>query len=257
MQLHCLGTAGYHPNETRHTSCYFLPASGIVLDAGSGAFRLADLIETETVDILLSHAHLDHTVGLTFLLDVLYQCEQRKKPVSNLRVWGEAAKLAAVQDHLLSDLIFPADLACEWRAIDELSSFKIGNCTVDWRHQEHPGGSVAYRLDWQVGDGRKRLVYASDTSGDLSDDHADWSRGSDVLLHECYFRNSSATWAEKTGHAWTDRVADVALKSNPKHLLLTHINPLEAGNDPVEIEHIRRRLKCDVTLAADRAVVDF
>ncbi|KAA1257740.1 ribonuclease Z [Rubripirellula obstinata] len=257
MHLHCLGTAGYHPNETRHTSCYFLPKSGIVLDAGSGAFRLADLIETETLDILLSHAHLDHTLGLTFLLDVLYQCEQRKHSISTVRVWGEAAKLDAVKNNLLSDLIFPADLACEWRPIDDLPSFAIGDCKVVWRAQDHPGGSVAYRLDWAKDDQAKRLVYASDTTGDLSDEHADWSRGADVLLHECYFQNSSATWAEKTGHTWTERVADVAVKSQPKHLLLTHINPLETSEDPVEIEQIRSRLDCEVTLATDHAVIEF
>ena len=71
MRLHCLGTVGYHPNDARHTSCYCLPESGIVLDGGTGAFRLANLIETETLDVLLSHAHLDHTFGLTFLLDDL------------------------------------------------------------------------------------------------------------------------------------------------------------------------------------------
>ena len=98
MQLHCLGTAGYHPNEDRHTSCYFLPESGIVLDAGTGLFRLAELIETPTLDIVLSHAHLDHVAGLTFLLDVLYQ-----RPVDRLRIWGEKEKLAAIEQHLFSN----------------------------------------------------------------------------------------------------------------------------------------------------------
>ena len=112
MRLHCLGTVGYHPNDTRHTSCYFLPESGILLDGGTGAFRLTKLIETDTLDVLLSHAHLDHTFGLTFLLDVLFE-----RPVRMVRIWGESAKIQAVREHLFHELIFPAPLSAQWMPI--------------------------------------------------------------------------------------------------------------------------------------------
>lgn len=249
MRLHCLGTVGYHPNDSRHTSCYFLPQSGILLDAGTGIYRLANWIETETLDILLSHAHLDHTVGFTFLLDVLFQ-----RPVERLRIWGEAEKLAAVRDHLFHDLIFPVPLKAEWIAIDESDELKIGEVAITWRPQVHPGGSVAYRLDWPDG---KRLVYATDTTGDTSDEHAQWSRSADLLMHECYFRDPASEWAIKTGHSWTSRVAEVAAASMPKKLLLTHINPLENSDDPIDIEAIRARVEGEVTLATDGLVVEF
>ena len=70
MRIHCLGTAGSHPDDSRHTSCYFLPNRASCSMPGTGMYRLAELIETQTLDVLLSHAHLDHTFGLTFLLDV-------------------------------------------------------------------------------------------------------------------------------------------------------------------------------------------
>ena len=160
MKLHCLGTAGYHPNASRHTSCYFLPESGIVLDAGSGLFRLAPLVQTDSLDILLSHAHLDHTLGLTFLLDVLFELKTvHKQPVRELRIWGEAEKLRAIRQHLFSELIFPVQLdrqlGAQWCEIDDLDEFTIGRTQVSWRRQEHPGGSVAYRLDWQERSGQR------------------------------------------------------------------------------------------------------
>ena len=68
MRLHFLGTAGYHPNRRRDTACLMIPEAGILLDAGTGIFRARDLIGTPTLDIFLSHVHLDHSVGLTFLL---------------------------------------------------------------------------------------------------------------------------------------------------------------------------------------------
>lgn len=249
MRLHCLGTVGYHPNDARHTSCYYLPESGILLDGGTGVFRLAELIETDTLDVLLSHAHLDHSFGLTFLLDVLFQ-----RPVQRVRIWGESAKIEAIHQHLFNDLLFPAPIDAEWMSIDGQDEFVIGETRIAWRPQQHPGGSVAYRLDWPSG---KRLVYATDTTGDTSEEHAAWSENADLLMHECYFRDDAMEWAVKTGHSWTSRVAEVAEASNPKKLLLTHINPLEDSDDPCDIESIRARVEGEVILATDGMEVDF
>ncbi|TWU47777.1 MBL fold metallo-hydrolase [Rubripirellula reticaptiva] len=260
MRLHCLGTVGYHPNRARHTSCYFLPESGIVLDAGSGAFRLGELVETDHLDILISHAHLDHTFGLTFLLDVLYQVEKRRgRPLEKLRIHGEANKLAAIQSHVFNELIFPVALDADWIAIDDRPTFSIGEVDVAWRAQDHPGGSVAYRLDWKPLGKRpaKRLVYATDTTGDTTAQHSEWSAGADVLMHECYFRDAAADWAVKTGHSYAGRVAEVASLSRPKHLLLTHINPIEEAEDAVGMESIRKKVACTVTLATDEMTLDF
>lgn len=249
MRLHCLGTVGYHPNDARHTSCYFLPESGIVLDGGTGVFRLPPLIATDTLDVLLSHAHLDHTFGLTFLLDVVFQ-----RPVDRLRIWGEAEKIAAVRDHLFHELIFPAPIDAEWIAIDDQPEIEIGEAKVRWRPQNHPGGSVAYRIDWPSG---KRLVYATDTTGDTSAEHADWCRQADLLIHECYFRDDAEAWALKTGHSWSSRVAEVTAAAQPKKLLLTHINPLETSDDPVDIESIRGKVESEVIVATDGLELDF
>ncbi len=254
MRLHCLGTVGYHPNRLRQTSCYFLPEPGILLDAGSGLFRVTELIETESLDILLSHAHLDHVIGLTFLLDVMYQ-----RPVKQLRIWGQAAKLTAVREHLFHELLFPAQLDAVWIPIDDKSEFQIGEVHVAWRDQQHPGGSVAYRLDWPVEQRLigKRLVYATDTVGDTSQQHAQWSSGADLLMHECYFRDEAANWALSTGHSWATRVAEVAAAAEPKKLLLTHISPLETSADPIDLESIRAKVHCDVVVADDEMVMDF
>lgn len=259
MQLHCLGTAGYHPNEHRHTSGYFLPESGVLLDAGTGTFRLAERIQTPTLDILLSHAHLDHVAGLTFLLDVLYQ-----RPVERLRIWGQAEKLAQIREHLFSRLLFPVQLEAQWCEIDDRESFsigdgvgdKLGGCKVTWRPQQHPGGSVGFRLDWPD---RGSLLYLTDTTGDDSEAATNWYLGADLMMHECYFTADQADWAEKTGHTWTGRVAEIAKLAAPKHLLLTHVNPLSENPEAMrdEVAGMLAEDGISVGLADDLQVIEF
>ncbi len=83
MKLTLLGTTGYHPNDRRHTACLMLPELGIVLDAGTALFRVRDLLRTKRLDIFLTHAHLDHVCGLTYLLDILYGKDNGRRD----RVW--------------------------------------------------------------------------------------------------------------------------------------------------------------------------
>ena len=68
MRIEFLGTGGYHPNELRHTMCVFIPEHGIVFDAGTSFFRVPEKLQTKEISIYLSHAHLDHIVGLTYCL---------------------------------------------------------------------------------------------------------------------------------------------------------------------------------------------
>lgn len=250
MQLHCLGTAGFHPNETRQTSCYFLPQSGIVLDAGTGLFRLTEWICTDSLDILITHAHLDHIAGLTFLIDVLYQ-----RPMEQVRIWGEAEKLAAVREHLFAPLVFPVPLEAQWCPIDDQASFRIGDCEIAWRKQDHPGGSVGYRLDWDDG---PRLLYLTDTTGDASEEAAAWNSGSDLMMHECYFSKEFAEWAGKTGHTWTHGLAEIANAAEPKKLLLTHANPLaESAEELLTETRAKLSAEIDAVLAEDGLTVAF
>ena len=70
MRLVLLGTAGYHPNPRRQTLCSLLPECGIMLDAGTGVYRAAEYLTTPELDIFITHAHLDHVIGLSYLFSV-------------------------------------------------------------------------------------------------------------------------------------------------------------------------------------------
>src|SRR6478736_2515209 len=230
MKLLLFGTSGYHPTERRHTACFMLPEAGIVLDAGTGFFRVREHIATTTLDILLSHTHLDHVVGLTFMLSTKWQ-----RSIERITVHGQAAKLAAIREHLLDEHMFPAPLTCDWRPLED-GPLTINGARVTHFPVVHPGGCVGYRLDWPA----RSLAYVTDTTAAKNAAYVEQIRGVDLLLHECNFRDGQEEWAEKTGHSSTTRVAEVAAAAGVKRLVLIHLDPLDDSDDPVGIAAARR-----------------
>jgi ribonuclease Z len=246
MKLLLLGTSGYHPIERRQTACLMLPEVGIVLDAGTGFFRVRKHLQTATLDILITHAHLDHIAGLTFLLSTVWQ-----KPLERITVHGTADKLAAVREHLLNEQLFPAPLPCKWQPLTS-GPLSLGDARVTHFPVIHPGGAVGYRLDWQ----ERSLAYVTDTTASPDADYVSHLGGVDLLVHECNFRDGQAEWAIKTGHSCTTPVAQVAAKAGVKRLVLVHLDPLDESDDPVDLASARRVFPA-TELGCDEMAIDF
>src|SRR4051812_24389035 len=102
MKLILLGTGGYFPTSRRQTACLILPEIGVVLDAGTGMSRIGKYLQTEQLDIFLSHAHLDHISGLTYLVNLVPAAVLSRTPLH-----GNAEKLTAIREHLFAEPIFP------------------------------------------------------------------------------------------------------------------------------------------------------
>ena len=223
MKLILLGTTGYHPNEKRHTPCFMLPEVGVVLDAGTGMFRVGPLVETATLDIFLTHAHLDHVVGLTFFFEFL-----RHRPVDRTRVFGQKEKLAAIREHLFSTHIFPVEPPMEFCPLPEAVPLAREGLLTHFP-LEHPGGAVGYRLDWPG----HSMAYVTDTTAAADAAYVEKIRGVDILVHECYFPDSMRETAVLTGHSHTTPVAEVARAAGVGRLILVHTNPGDPSDDPI------------------------
>lgn len=229
MKLLLLGTAGYHPNERRQTTCLMLPEAGIVLDAGTGFFRVRQHLQTPTLDILLTHAHLDHVVGLTYLFTAIWG-----KGVERVTVHGAAVKLAAIREHLLAEELFPVPLPCQWRPLED-GELNVGGARVTHFPLPHLGGSVGYRVDGPD----CSLAYVTDTTAAADAAYIEAIRGVDLLVHECNFRDGQEAWAVETGHSCTSAVARVAQAAGVKRLVLMHFHPLDDSSDPVDLAAAR------------------
>ncbi len=246
MDVHLLGTAGYHPNERRHTACIMIPEAGVIFDAGTGFFRVRDLIQTSDLHLFLTHCHLDHCVGLSFFIDTMYETG-----VEKIHVYGVAEKLQAIQQHLFSTQLFPVNPPFHWNEIKpgqqldvpldgKLKSFAL----------KHPGGSLGFRVDWP----EHSLAYITDTTAELQADYVEEIRGVDLLLHECHFPDGWEGLAVETGHSCLTPVAKVSRAADAQLTVIVHINPLATDDPPLDLDSVKS-INENILLGEDKMVV--
>lgn len=252
MRIEFLGTGGFHPSDRRHTLCLLLPESGVVFDAGSAAYRLSLAVEAGRViprelHIFLTHAHLDHIAGLPSLLPLTLQGQ-----LDRIHVYGREAVLATVREHLYAPAVFPVEPDFTWHpltgeAVELPDGGQLTYCPL-----KHPGGSLGYRVDWPD----RSLALITDTTAHEEVAYADFIRGVDLLIHECYFPDESANWAVQTGHSHTTPVAELARECAVGRLVLIHTDPRNAARDPIGLD-VARSIFPATTLPEDGAVLDL
>jgi len=223
LRVELLGSGGYHPTERRHTACVFLPELGLVLDAGTGAFRLHERVKalpSDRLDVVLTHGHLDHIVGLTYL----FWLHRDGKPVETV-VHATPEALAAVRDHLLAPALFPILPVTRFETLGATLKLASGAALRTFP-LDHPGGSVGLRIDCAG----KSLAYVTDTRP-VGAETIEAIRGVDLLLHEAYFDSTCEQLAHESGHCTAAAAARTAVEAGAKQLVLMHINPRASEAD--------------------------
>lgn len=218
LELRLLGTGGWLPGDSRETSCHAIRADGalLVLDAGTGLRRIitggAALAGVERMDIALSHFHLDHTVGLSYLDAV--------RPGIKRYVWGPGRELYGEETSKILDRMLghPFSSAAKERMFDavldmSLHQREIGPHAVRVRAQtRHSAPSLAFRY----GDA---VAYCTDTAFDP--ETAGFARGVGVLLHEAWVTGEAGT----RFHSSAAEAARLARDADVGRLVLVHLDP--------------------------------
>ena len=232
LRLVPLGTNGYFPTHGRQTMSYLVtgPDVALVLDAGTGLGRLAEpevrafVESSERLDILLTHYHLDHVVGLSFLPGLWSGRAVRIfAPSPPLTAGGSEAL-----DRLIAPPLFPVGFS-RWPLAVEIVPYsstrlEIESLSLTLRAQKHPGGSVGVRID-------DRLAYVTDTVMDRGT--AAFVKGVGTLLHEVWLTDEEAERddAGRTGHSAAGAVADLAREAGVGRLVPVHHHPRRTAAD--------------------------
>jgi ribonuclease BN (tRNA processing enzyme) len=237
MRIELLGTGGYFANSRRHTACVLLPECGIVFDGGSGLFRIAGRCQTRQLHVFLSHAHLDHVMGLPYLL-----LPALDNQFEEIAVHAESSVLKAVERHLFAEPIFPVPMPFRCEPLSATGTIPLTPATrVSWQPlPSHPGGSMAYRVDQSPqADGEiRRVAYVTDTCTDGS--YTEFIRGCDLLIHECYFADDRKHLAQRTGHSCASDVARLAAEAEVQQLVVVHVDPTSEREDPIDLPAMQR-----------------
>ena len=237
MKLVVLGSNGYRPNDLGHTACYALPELGILLDAGSGLYRMVDYLQTTELDIYLTHNHPDHVTGLSSLEFVFWRKKLRealargsKERVLPVRFDSPGKSIKNVRVHLapehLEDVQYQVQKFADSQMIDYVPlqaaeeiapGVRLTSFPVEHRKDElcfgfrldHPGGSLAY---------------VTDTYGEPGAIYAENIRGVDVLLHDCAMSDDDPEYARRLGHSHITPVAQLAAEAQVGRLVLIHLS---------------------------------
>jgi len=220
----------------------------IVLDAGTGLRALGQRMlargDDRELTLLLSHYHWDHIQGLPFFTP-LYLAG------TELTVVGQRAGLHGVREaleHQMTAPVFPvglADVAArivpkEVRPRDELA---IGEVRVRVARGNHPGGVLAYRLDY----GGHSLVYATDTEhyACVDPELRALCDGASLLIYDAQYtvdEYRGATGPSKVGwgHSTNVAAAELARAAGVGELALFHHDPSRDDDGVLAVERDTR-----------------
>jgi len=213
----------------------------LALDAGTGIRLLGlDLPPgLRCVDVLLTHLHMDHIIGLGFFRPLF-------DPAMEVHIWGPASATLSLEARLrryLAPPLFPVrlrdvpsrlELHHTGRECFTIGAFKIRAARVC-----HPGPTVGYRVETK----QASLAYLPDHEPALGARRfpldAEWTSGFelaqdvDLLLHDAQYTRKEYPAYVGWGHSTIHDALAFAGLAGVKHLVPFHHDP---GRDDAALD---------------------
>jgi phosphoribosyl 1,2-cyclic phosphodiesterase len=224
-------TARYGGN----TSCVSVQGEAdslIVLDAGTGICQLCHHFpaDVDRVDIMLSHLHMDHIIGLGFFSG-LY------REGLDVHIWGPDSTIGRLRERLsryLSPPLFPVrirELPCRLSLHSvPLTPFSVPGFEVMASLICHPGATVGYRVS-----GSATLAYLPDHEPALGvrdfpelprwTSGYDLVEGVDMLIHDAQYNDDEYEARLGWGHSAIRHTVALADFAEVHRLVPFHHDP--------------------------------
>ncbi len=212
MRIIFLGTNGWFETATGNTLCVLIKTSqcDIVLDAGSGFFRLDKYIDdTKPLYLLLSHFHLDHISGLHGLSKI--KCEK------GLTIIGQEGTRSVINTLVNRPFTVPLDkLSYNTKIIELPASSGALPFGLEYLPMLHSDPCLGYRITADD----KSVAFCTDTG--YCENAVKLAKGADLIITECAFKpgESNPEWP----HLNPETAARIALESGAKRLALAHFD---------------------------------
>lgn len=246
MKINLLGVRGsiqtsgpQTKNYGSRTSCTRISEddSLLLLDGGSGIqeFNSTNL-RNKRIDVLLTHLHMDHIVGLGFFAPLF-------NPELEVHIWGPIAAGQTLRSRLsryLSPPLFPVllrDLPCtlQFHEIGN-SEFEIGQFNIQSQYVIHQGPTLGFRVSGK----ESVFTYIPDHEPALGRDGTikdkNWISGfsiasnADMLYHDGQYTSEEYQNRKGWGHSSIEDASEFAYLCGAKKLIIAHHDPYHSDD---------------------------
>lgn len=208
----------------------------IIVDCGSGARGLGNhMLDRGDLhaDLLFTHTHLDHIIGLPFFLPAFAAGMRITCFAGHLGLDG--AVLRSVLQRVMSPPVFP--VAIDVLKACSFSAFAVGKpvtvadgVNVDTVRLNHPDGACGYRFRSQ---GRSLCIITDHEHGDAAIDAAvfEFVRDADVMVYDATYTPEEYRHVVGWGHSTWSACVELAARANVKVPVIFHHEPYRTDED--------------------------
>jgi ribonuclease Z len=247
-----------------NTACIELRCGGrqLILDAGSGLRPAGDALRAQGVDeidVLLTHSHYDHVIGLPFF-HPLYD------PRIRVVLWSGHLHGRMTTRQLVAEFMRPpwfpvevdscaSNLACRDFAPGDVLVPREG-IVIRTASLNHPGGCVGYRVEWA---GRV-VVLVSDTEhvpGKLDATVLDLIADADLVIYDATYTDAEMKRYRGFGHSTWQQGIKLCRAAGARRLALFHHEPARTD---AQLDAIQAKAQTEFAgafAARDGMVVDL